>query len=86
MKKGAENSFGDRIIRFPELETIFGVCARTIRRKSETDEFPQLKHSGGVVGMLESDVRTHFQKLREQGVTERKQNHDSLHISAQATA
>ena len=33
-----ENLFNDRLIRFPELEKIFGVCKRTVRRKAETGE------------------------------------------------
>jgi predicted DNA-binding transcriptional regulator AlpA len=55
----------DRLIRFPELERIFGVCKRTIRRKSGTKEYPPLRNSGGVVGMLESDVKSYFQLLRQ---------------------
>ena len=30
-----ENEFNDRLIRLPELERIFGVCKRTVRRKAE---------------------------------------------------
>ena len=30
----SEHQFNDRLIRFPELERIFGVCKRTVRRKS----------------------------------------------------
>lgn len=55
----------DRLIRFPELERIFGVCKRTLRRKSETKIYPPLRNSGGVVGMLESDVKRYFQLLRQ---------------------
>jgi hypothetical protein len=47
----------DRLIRFPELERIFGVCKRTLRRKSETKVYPPLRNSGGVLGMLENHVR-----------------------------
>ncbi|HEX5397544.1 MAG TPA: hypothetical protein VFY06_00655 [Verrucomicrobiae bacterium] len=60
------NHFGDRVIRIPELEIIFGVCARTIRRKSAIGEFPPLILSGGVVGMLESKVKEHFGRLSAQ--------------------
>ena len=35
-----ENEFNDRLIRFPELEQIFGVCKRTVRRKAENGELP----------------------------------------------
>jgi hypothetical protein len=33
-----EHSFNDRLIRFPELEKIFGVCKRTVRRRAESGE------------------------------------------------
>ena len=49
-----EPQFNDRLIRLPELERIFGVCKRTVRRKAEAGELPPLVRSGGVVGMLES--------------------------------
>ena len=35
-----ENKFDDRLIRLPELEQIFGVCKRTVRRKAESGELP----------------------------------------------
>ncbi len=62
-----ERQFNDRLIRFPELEKIFGVCKRTVRRKAETGELPPLRHIGRAVGMLESHVKTHFQKLSQPG-------------------
>ena len=31
-----QNEFNDRLIRLPELERIFGVCKRTVRRKAES--------------------------------------------------
>jgi predicted DNA-binding transcriptional regulator AlpA len=49
-----EHSFNDRLIRFPELEKIFGVCKRTVRRRAENGELPPLRHIGRAVGMLES--------------------------------
>jgi predicted DNA-binding transcriptional regulator AlpA len=61
----SENPFDDRLIRFPELERIFGVCKRTLRRKAETGELPPLRRIGRVVGMLESQVRAYFQKLSQ---------------------
>ena len=62
-----EPQFDDRLIRLPELERIFGVCKRTVRRKAEAGELPPLVHSGGVVGMLESKVKEYFRRLSEQG-------------------
>ncbi len=62
-----ESDFGDRLIRLPELERIFGVCQRTVRRKAETGELPPLVRSGGVVGMLESKVKEYFRRLSGQG-------------------
>src|ERR1039457_1684960 len=32
-----ESKFNDRLIRFPELEKIFGVCKRTVRRRAEME-------------------------------------------------
>jgi predicted DNA-binding transcriptional regulator AlpA len=64
MNGAVESKRLDRIIRLPELERIFGQCGRSIRRKSETGELPKLRKSGGVVGMLESDVEGYFERLR----------------------
>ena len=61
----AEHSFNDRLIRFPELEKIFGVCKRTVRRRAENGELPPLRHIGRAVGMLESQVKAYFERLRE---------------------
>ena len=58
-----ENKFDDRLIRLPELERIFGVCKRTVRRKAEAGELPPLVRSGGVVGMLESKVKEYFRTV-----------------------
>ena len=60
-----EFSFNDRLIRFPELEQIFGVCQRTVRRRAESGELPPLRKIGRVVGMLESQVKAYFQKLSQ---------------------
>jgi predicted DNA-binding transcriptional regulator AlpA len=60
-----DNKFNDRLIRFPELEQIFGVCKRTVRRKAENGELPPLRHIGRAVGMLESQVKTYFQNLSQ---------------------
>jgi predicted DNA-binding transcriptional regulator AlpA len=60
-----QTEFNDRLIRFPELEKIFGVCRRTVRRKAESGELPPLRHVGRAVGMLESHVKVHFQKLSQ---------------------
>jgi len=60
-----EEKFSDRLIRLPEVEQIFGVCRRTERRKAESGELPPLRHIGRTVGMLESQVKSYFQKLRQ---------------------
>jgi predicted DNA-binding transcriptional regulator AlpA len=65
----SEIKFNDRLIRLSELEQIFGVCKRTVRRKAENGELPPLRHIGRAVGMLESQVKAYFQKLREQPVS-----------------
>jgi len=61
-----EDKFNDRLIRLPELEQIFGVCKRTVRRKAEAGELPPLVRSGGVVWMLESKVKEYFRRLSGQ--------------------
>jgi hypothetical protein len=33
MAYATEHQFNDRLIRLPELEQIFGVCKRTVRRR-----------------------------------------------------
>ena len=65
MKTLEEPKFNDRLIRLPELEQIFGVCKRTVRRKSEKGELPPLRRIGRVVGMLESQVKAYFQKMSQ---------------------
>jgi len=60
-----ENEFNDRLIRLPELERIFGVCQRTVRRKAENRELPPLRRIGRAVGMLESQVKAYFQTLSQ---------------------
>ena len=60
-----ENKFNDRLIRLPELEQIFGVCQRTVRRRAENGELPPLRRIGRAVGMLESQVKTCFQKMSQ---------------------
>ena len=52
-------------IRLPELERIFGVCKRTVRRKAENGELPPLRRIGRAVGMLESQVKAYFQRLSQ---------------------
>jgi len=42
------------------------VCKRTVRRKAESGELPPLRRIGRAVGMLESQVKAYFQRLREQ--------------------
>ncbi len=61
----AEHQFNYRLIRFPELEKIFGVCKRTVRRRAEGGELPPLRRIGRAVGMLESQVRVYFQRLSQ---------------------
>jgi len=60
-----EEKFNVRLIRLPELEQIFGVCKRTVRRKAENGKLPPLQHTGRAVGMLESHVKAYFQRLRQ---------------------
>ena len=72
--------FNDRLIRLPELERIFGVCKRTVRRKAEAGELPPLVRSGGVVGMLESKVKEYFRRLARIGSAKSCHNSRSADI------
>ena len=58
-------TFNDRLIRLPELEKIFGVCQRTVRRRAENGELPPLRRIGRAVGMLESQVKMCFHKMSQ---------------------
>jgi predicted DNA-binding transcriptional regulator AlpA len=63
--QSTEHQFNDRLIRLPELEQIFGVCKRTVRRRAESGELPPLRRIGRAVGMLESQVKAYFQRLSQ---------------------
>ena len=54
----------DRVMRLPELAKTFGVCERTVRRRSDCGELPELVRVGHAVGMLESKVEAHLDRLR----------------------
>ena len=58
----------DRIVRYPELETRFGRCKKSIMRHSAIGKLPRLVRDGKIVGMLESEVAAYFERLREQPV------------------
>jgi predicted DNA-binding transcriptional regulator AlpA len=64
-----EPKFNDRLIRMEELEKIFGVCKRTVRRMAERGQLPPLQHIGRTVGMLESQVKAYFEGLRGEQVS-----------------
>jgi predicted DNA-binding transcriptional regulator AlpA len=64
MNGSGDNKKLERFVRMPELEERLGRDRRTIYRKSAAGALPPLRKDGGVVGMLESDVEAHFEKLR----------------------
>ena len=63
--KTVQAQFSDRLIRMSELEKIFGVCMRTVRRQAGNGELPPLRRVGRAVGMLESQVKVYFERLRQ---------------------
>ena len=65
MKTEQAIPFSDRLIRMSELERIFGVCVRTVRRQAENGQLPPLRRIGRAVGMLESQVKAYFERLRQ---------------------
>ena len=64
MNENGDNQNLDRLLRFPELEQRLGRDRRTIRRQAQAGTLPPLVKDGGIVGMLESALQAHFQKLR----------------------
>jgi predicted DNA-binding transcriptional regulator AlpA len=66
MNNATQSQGLDRIVRFPELENRFGRCKKSIQRHSALGKLPRLVKDGKIVGMLESEVVAHFQRLRGQ--------------------
>jgi predicted DNA-binding transcriptional regulator AlpA len=56
----------DRLVRYDELEKLFGRCKKSIKRHSAVGRLPRLIRDGKIVGMLASDVEAHFQRLGKQ--------------------
>ena len=68
MNNAAPSHGLDRIIRYPELESRFGRCKKSIQRHSALGKLPRLVRDGKIVGMLESEVEAYFKRLREEPV------------------
>lgn len=66
MKRETEKLKLDRLLRYPELEHLFGRCKKSIQRHSAHGKLPRLVRDGNIVGMLESEVESHFERLRAQ--------------------
>ena len=67
-----EHQFNDRLIRFPELEKIFGVCKRTVRRRAEEWRVASLAADwprGGDAGKQGQGV---FSKVESTKLSERR--------------
>ncbi len=73
-----EYPFNDRLIRFPELEKIFGVCKRTVRRRAESGELPPLRRIGRAVGMLESRVAMTLMRHSDRRLTDKIYTDENL--------
>jgi len=56
----------DRILRYPELEKLFGRCKKSVQRHSALGTLPRLVRDGKIVGMLQSEVEAYFERLRQQ--------------------
>jgi predicted DNA-binding transcriptional regulator AlpA len=63
-----ENQKLDRLVRYRELEKLFGRCKKSVQRHSAAGKLPRLVRDGKIVGMLESEVEAYFQRLRTQAV------------------
>jgi len=56
----------DRVMRLPEIAGILGVCVRSVRRMIERGELPQPVRVGHAVGLMQSDIETHLERMRNE--------------------
>jgi excisionase family DNA binding protein len=56
----------DRVMRFPEIARVLGVCVRSVRRMIDRGELPQPVRVGRAVGLLESEIEAYLERMREQ--------------------
>ena len=56
----------DRVMRFAEIAKVLGVCVRSVRRMIDRRELPQPVRVGRAVGLMESDIEAHLQRMCEQ--------------------
>jgi integrase len=74
-----ESQFNDRLIRFPELEKIFGVCKRTVRRRAESGELRRGEINALHGGDFHLDTANPYWMLPAKFVKNRKEQPRPLH-------
>lgn len=56
----------DRVMRFPEIAGVLGVCVRSVRRMIDRGELPPCVRVGRAVGLMQSEVEAYLNRVREQ--------------------
>jgi predicted DNA-binding transcriptional regulator AlpA len=56
----------DRVMRLPEIATVIGVCVRSVRRRIDRHELPQLLRIGRAVGLMQSEVEAYLERMRKE--------------------
>jgi excisionase family DNA binding protein len=65
MQSDAEKKM-DRVMRFPEIAEVLGVCVRSVRRMIDRRELPSPVHVGRAVGLMQSEIEAYLQRVRAQ--------------------
>jgi len=65
MQSDGENKL-DRVMRFPEIAKVLGVCVRSVRRMIDRGELPQPVRMGHAVGLMESDIEACIDRMRNE--------------------
>jgi excisionase family DNA binding protein len=56
----------DRVMRFPEIAKVLGVCVRSVRRMIDRGELPAPVRVGRAVGLMQSEVEAFLERMRKQ--------------------
>ena len=56
----------DRVMRFPEIAMVLGVCVRSVRRMIDRHELPPPVRVGRAVGLMQSEIEAYLQRVRQE--------------------
>jgi excisionase family DNA binding protein len=56
----------DRVMRFPEVARVLGICVRSVRRMIDRGELPPCVRVGRAVGLMQSEIEAYLKRMREQ--------------------